>query len=86
MGRELGAGQLKIGQRGKVKNTLKTFRELLTGLRDFFKGNFCNVSADSYIRSAKQIQNSSLGTLGIFKNPFQISMNVQQKSSREPII
>lgn len=33
--RELGAGQLKIGQRAKV-STLKTSRELLTGLRDFF--------------------------------------------------
>lgn len=56
---------LKIGQRGKV-STLKTFRKLLTGLR-FFKGNFCNVSADSYIGSAKQIQNSTLGTLGILE-------------------
>lgn len=36
MRRELGAGQLKIGQRAKV-STLKTFRELLTGLRDLKK-------------------------------------------------
>lgn len=36
---ELGAVQLKIGQRDKV-STLKTFGELLTRRRDFLKAIF----------------------------------------------
>jgi len=37
MRRELGTGQLKTGQTAKVSTLKKkkTFRELLTGLRDF---------------------------------------------------
>lgn len=58
MGRERGAGQLKIGQRAKVC-TLKTLRELLTELGDFKNYLFfCNEKC--FILSGKLFKTKKL--------------------------